>query len=515
MADNRKEINFELNRVEGDLELKVAVEGQRIVDARAIGRMYRGFEQILIGRHSRDGLVITPRICGICGTAHLYAAVTALETAWQCPVAPNGTRVRNLCLMTEEAQSDSRHTFLMFAIDLCNAKYRHHPLYPLIQEAFAPFSGRIYGETIRHTKQLLEIVAIFGGQWPHSSYMIPGGVTTVSNRKELIRVQTILDSYLRWYESSILGCGSERWLALRSKSDFEAWLDEQEAHRQSAAGLFLRFGREVGLAGLGRGGERLLSYGAYFDPEAWHPPFGERSCLRRPGFINGTTSPWAEFSAERIAEHIEYSWFARESGSGHPQGNRTIPAYDPNSKRYSWAKAPRYDGQVVEVGPLAELVVAGDPFITSLWREEGATVWLRELARLHRPVLTLAAMGETVRALLTTATDDPYYLAPEPVATCSGSGLVQAARGGLGHWLSLVDGRIAGYQIISPTTWNASPRDNTGRPGHWEQTLIGTEIEDLENPIELEHIIRCHDACLVCCVHFVTSGRRISFAPGC
>ncbi len=514
MADNKKNLTIELNRVEGDLELKLAMQGNRVVDAWAVGRMYRGFEQILIGRHARDGLVITPRVCGICSTAHLYAAVTAIETAWQCPVGPNGTRVRNLCLMAEEVQSDARHSFLMFAIDFCNPGYRGHPLYPRIEEAFQLFKGRIYGETIRHTKQLLEIVALFGGQWPHSSYMIPGGVTTVRNRRELIRVQTILDSYLRWYEDSIIGCSSERWLALRNRADFHAWLDEKQAHRDSAAGLFLGFGLEVGLAGLGRGQDRLLSYGAYFEPREWQPPFQERRCWQRPGFINGVAGRVEEFVEEKIEEHIDYSWFARESGSGPPPGNRTIPEFAPNSKRYSWAKAPRYDGQVIEMGALAQLVVAGDPLLTSFFREEGATVWLRELARLHRPLLTLNRMRETVRTMLGPGFEEPFYLSPERVDSGSGRGLIQAARGGLGHWVTFGDNRITGYQIISPTTWNASPRDNRDQPGHWETTLINTEVADLENPVEIEHIIRSHDACLVCCVHFLDTGRKLSFGLG-
>lgn len=522
MASNRQELNLELNRVEGDLALKLTVDGHQIVDAQAVGLMYRGFEQILIGRQARDGLVITPRICGICSTSHLYAAVTALETAWQCPVAENGTRIRNLCLMTEEAQSDVRHTFLMFAIDLCNQKYSHHPLFPQIEAAFAPFSGTVYGETIRHSKHLLEIVALFGGQWPHSSYMIPGGVTTVRSRKELLRALGIVDTYLHWYETSVLGCSSRRWLALRSPGDFEAWLNESPAHRDSAAGLFLRFGRAVGLASLGRGGDRLLSYGAFFDPEGWQPPFAQRRCLRPAGFINGRALPPSDFAEDKIRESIAHSWFAKQSGSGRPGDNRTIPDYAPNSPRYSWAKAPRYDGEVVEVGALAELVVAGDPLISSFWRAEGSSVWLRELARIHRPVLTLAAMRETLHALLTDAFDHPYYLPPATShrqgrqtseGEVRGSGLIQAARGGLGHWLTLKDGKIAGYQIISPTTWNASPRDDEDRPGHWESTLIGTHLDDLDNPIELEHIIRAHDACLVCSVHFLQTGRKLTFSP--
>ena len=115
-----RKIRLNLNRVEGDLEIEVAVENGRIVDAWSIGTLYRGFEQIMVGRAPMDALAITPRICGICGTAHLMAAAQALEQAFAIPVPANATRVRNLCLMAEEVQSDSRQTFLMFCIDLCN-----------------------------------------------------------------------------------------------------------------------------------------------------------------------------------------------------------------------------------------------------------------------------------------------------------------------------------------------------------------------------------------------------------
>jgi len=111
---------MDLNRVEGDVEIKLEVDGNMVTDAWCVGTTYRGFEQILVGRDPKDALVITPRICGICSTSQLYAATSALEVAFQSPLAPNGTRIRNLCLMAEGVMSDARHTFLMFAPDLCN-----------------------------------------------------------------------------------------------------------------------------------------------------------------------------------------------------------------------------------------------------------------------------------------------------------------------------------------------------------------------------------------------------------
>jgi uptake hydrogenase large subunit len=166
----RRTLRMDLNRVEGDMEVRLELEGHTVTDAWCVGTMYRGFEQILVGRDPGDALVIAPRICGICSTSQLYAAASALETAYGAPIAPNGTRIRNLCLMAESVMSDARHTFLMFAPDFCNRAYRDHPLYSRVVELFEPpFKGRLAAETVEETKRILAIVIAFGGQWPHST----------------------------------------------------------------------------------------------------------------------------------------------------------------------------------------------------------------------------------------------------------------------------------------------------------------------------------------------------------
>src|SRR5262249_38086989 len=179
--------------------------------------------------------VITPRICGICSTSQLYAATSALEVAFQSPLAPNGTRIRNLCLMAEAVMSDARHTFLMFAPDLCNEAYRGQPLYDEALALFEPpFKGRVARETVQNSKQILGIVIAFGGQWPHATYMAPGGVTCELTSETLAACLTAIDDYTEWYEQVVLGCSSERWLALRTIDEFFAWLDEDEARQRSA-----------------------------------------------------------------------------------------------------------------------------------------------------------------------------------------------------------------------------------------------------------------------------------------
>ena len=107
--------------------------------------------------------------------------------------------------------------------------------------------------------------------------------------------------------------------------------------------------------------------------------------------------------------------------------------------------------------------------------------------------------------------DEPTFLRSEPRTDGVGYGFINAARGSLGHWLKIRGGKIENYQVITPTTWNGSPRDSCGRRGHWEESFIGLEIRDLDNPVEVGHLIRSHDACLVCTVHFANTGRRKTF----
>jgi Ni,Fe-hydrogenase I large subunit len=504
----RRTLTMEMNRVEGDLEIRIQVDDHVVTDAWCVGTMYRGFEQILVGRAPGDALVITPRICGICSTSQLYASVTALETAAGAPVAPNGTRIRNLCLMAEAVMNDARHTFLVFAPDLCHARYREQPLYPKILEAFEPtFRGRIAREAVLNSKRILAIVIAFGGQWPHSTYMLPGGVTAPLDGARLDECLAAIDAYAAWYERDVLGCPLDRWLALSTPDELWAWLDEAEAHRDSAAGLFLRFGRAIGLHQTGRGVQNLLSAGCYLDPERWQPPFAERPCLSPGGFLDGATGRVEPFDHTGVAEDVAHSWYADAGGPRHPWEAATKVEQRDDGDRYSFGKAPRYRDRVAQLGPLSDLVLGGDRLMGALYAAEGPSTWLRQLARLHRPAGLLRAMRALVEELRAHL-GEPTCIRCEMPKEGRGVGLVNAARGTLGHWVEVQGGKIANYQVITPTTWNGSPRDGAGRRGHWEESFIGLEIADLDDPVELSHVVRSHDACLVCTVHFVGGGRR-------
>ncbi|MVF21406.1 hydrogenase [Methylocaldum sp. BRCS4] len=502
----RRTIQIDLNRVEGDLEFQLELEGREVVDARCIGSLYRGFEQILIGRRPKDALVITPRICGICGTAHLYSAVLALEQIGRIAVPPNASRIRNLCLMAETVQSDLRQSFLFFTADFCHPKYAGRPLYEKTLGAFLPFKGWAHRGTLEHSRHVPGIVAIFGGQWPHSSYMVPGGVTAPPTSRRILDSLSIINNLTRWFEQAVIGTDLGPWLELESADQLFAWLEAADTHANSAIGLMTRMSRDIGLHRSGFGTSHMLSCGAYYDSAGGQ--------MFKSGFLDGDTGKIEPFDQAEIAEHVRYSWFEPYEGGRHPFRGETIPDFQPHSDRYSWSKAPRYRNEVVQTGPLAELLIDGDPLIGSLYRAEGGNTWLRQFARLRRTALLLQKMREILHELAAHL-DDPHFTSPaeEEIPDGEGFGLITAARGALGHWVQVTDGAISRYQVITPTAWNASPKDSEGRHGHWESSLIGLTVDDPDDPVEIGHIIRSHDPCLVCTVHLLDTGKRMTVWP--
>ena len=425
----RERITIDLNRVEGDLEVRVDVEDNIVRDSWCVGTMYRGYEQVLVGRAPSDVLVIVPRICGICSTAQLYAGVRALEDAYDIQPAPNGVRVRNLCLMAEAVMNDARQTFVMFCPDFCHAAYRSHPLYDKIVTAFEPpIKGYFARQAVLRSKGMLGVITAFAGQWPHATYMAPGGVTCEVTAEKLAKCEAAIDEYQSWYEAEVLGCTSDQWMGLHTAEGFLGWLEE---HPDTGAGLYAGFGRSIGLQQLGLGSRYLLSCGCYPRPD-------NNGFLMPGGHLNGERVE--PFDHHQVREHTRYSWFA-DYGPTHPWDSITKAEHGQDRGQYSHAKATRYANQVVQLGPMVDLFLAGDPLIASWMRAEGPNAWLRQLTRLHRPVLVMQLMRQTI-AELRAESSEPAMVWPTDVPDdAQGFGAVNAARGTLGHWICIRDGQ--------------------------------------------------------------------------
>jgi len=334
-----------LGRVEGDLDLNITIKDGVVTDAWTEASMFRGFEIILKGKDPQAGLIVTPRICGICGGSHLYKACYALDTAWKTHVPQNATLVRNIAQACETLQSIPRWFYALFAIDLTNKNYAHLEEYDEVVRRFAPFVGTSYERGVTLSGKPVEVYAIFGGQWPHSSFMIPGGVMCAPTLSDVTRSVAILDAWKRdWLENVWLGCSVDRWLENKTWADVLAWADENESQHNSDCALVLRFSLRAGLDKFGQGCGAFLSTGTYFQPELYENPTidGRNAALiSRSGVYDG--AEFHDFDHLRVKEDISRSFY-KGSSFLHPWDGVTEPL-DPldgkKQSKYSWAKSPR------------------------------------------------------------------------------------------------------------------------------------------------------------------------------
>jgi len=487
------------NRVEGDLDVKLRFEGKKVVDVKIISGLFRGIESILINKKPMDALVITPRVCGICGASHLYAAAKALDMIYDAEVPQNGWIIRNILGISEICQNDVRHTYLYFLIDFVNKKYSRFPFYQDIKDRWGPFSGNSYRKCIVWSKRYTEIYAILGGQWPHGSAIVPGGVTTDPYPNDLVKIKGILKNVIREFiEPVILGGPLDQFLStVKSVKDLDQW---SEDYPSGGISNLWSYGKEIGLEKLGYGSEYLMSYG--------HFRIDDNKFYFSPGIYSILNKNKYSIDHNNIKEFVARSFYVYEKGENmglHPFEGETNPIDPEEAKergKYTFTKTARYilNGKVVapEVGALAMLVNSDDKLALSLVENLGPTTLVRVISRLVRFLkLNEILLNEIDRFEFGKPTFKRYNERRDGY----GYGLVEAARGALGHWIVIKGGIIRNYQIVTPTQINMGPEDPYGNLSATQKAIIGTEVEDVNNPVEVSHIIRSYDACLVCTVH--------------
>ncbi|MBP2233204.1 hydrogenase large subunit [Azospirillum agricola] len=473
------------NRVEGDLEVRLEIGDGAVAAAYVNSPLFRGFERILEGRAPLDALVVAPRICGICSVSQSHAAALALAGAMGLEVPRNGLLATNLMTATENIADHLTHFHLFFMPDFARPAYAGRPWFERAEARFKAAQGTSVRRALAARTELFHILGLMGGKWPHSLTIQPGGVTRALDGRDRVRLLAIVGAFRRFLETSLFGAPLDAVLALETAEDLDRW---RRAGPESDFRLFLEIADDLALSGLGRAYDRFLSHGAYPLPDGGH-------LYRRGTFADGRE---ASYDPADVTEHHRFSRMAGQDRPHPPFSGSTVPD-GADEEGYSWCKAPRLAGLPYETGAVARQLIDGHPLVRALVVADGANVLSRVVARLLEIARTARAMEGWLRNLDPAG---PWCAQGQMPDRAQAVGLTEAARGALGHWLRVEQGRIAGYQIIAPTTWNFSPRDLDGVPGPLERALVGAPVRPEEvSPLSVQHILRSFDPCMVCTVH--------------
>ncbi len=548
-----------ITRIEGHLRIEAEIKDGKIVDAWSAGTMVRGIELILKGRDPRDAWAFTERVCGVCTTVHALASVRTVEDALGIVVPPNAEMVRNLMFAALYMQDHVVHFYHLHALDWVDVVsalkadpkktselaqsisnwpksspkyfadvqkrltafvssgqlgifangYWGHNAYKLPPEANLMGTAH-YLEALEWQKEIVKIHTIFGGKNPHPNYLVGGVPCSVNidevnalNVERLAYVGTLLDQACEFIDQVYLPD------LLAVASFYKEW------------------------GAIGGGVSNYLAYGdlpmnGYGDIASFRFPRGV--ILNRD---LSTVHPVDGKNADEVQEFIKHSWYEYAGGDAvgkHPWAGETKlnytgprPPYEHLNvdEKYSWLKTPRWKGHAMEVGPLARVLVAYasgkknvielvngvlktlDVPVGALFSTLGRTAargietklvagWSKEF---YQTLLSNIKNGDTRMF-----NNDKWEPETWP-AEAKGVGLTEAPRGALAHWIVIKEKKIDNYQLVVPTTWNASPRDPEGQRSAYEAALIGTPIHNPEQPLEIIRTLHSFDPCLACAVH--------------
>ncbi|MFH1842724.1 MAG: nickel-dependent hydrogenase large subunit [bacterium] len=498
-----------VTRIEGHLKVDVEIENGVVKDAWSSGTMARGIEQLLEGKDPRDASYVTSRICGVCYSVHQLCSCYALDDAFGATVPVGGTLLRNLAMGAQYIYDHPLHFYHLSALDYLDimavANYQGKdkelnavkdkivglvqandtfPLTPRYEpDEFCVTDPEIVITAVKHYLDALimqaearNMGAIFGGRQPHYQSLVVGGFTQLPDLNQVMRFRTMLDEQAKFinevYIPDVLAFGTGPLLPLAT-------------------------------AGIGGGHYNYLSYGGLQTNPPGDDMVFPAGVIKNMDPTNIQVEP---FDPEKITEAVKYAWY-KDSKPLHPSVGET--EYDLDKKKgYTFVKAPRYDKESMEVGPLARQLIAKNPDLIGLVQQgvkPGAVA--RHAARALETKSVVDACYHWCDQLLTEMTKPGFKIHDtenwEPPQSGSGAGFYEAPRGALGHWIAIKDGVIENYQCVVPTTWNGSPRCDKNIRGQYEESLIGVPVPDPDNPINVVRVIRSFDPCLACAIHLI------------
>jgi Ni,Fe-hydrogenase I large subunit len=556
-----------VTRIEGHLRIEAQVDGGKISDAWSAGTMFRGIEIILKDRDPREAWIWAQRICGVCTMVHALASVRAVEDALQIDVPDNARIVRNLIAGSQMVQDHVVHFYHLHAldwVDVASALKADPAKTSSIAQSISDYeksSASYFRGVQQRVKGVVDSgqLSLFAsGYWGHPAYTLPPEVNLLAVahylealawQKDFIRIQAVLGGKNPHPQSFLVGGMTT---SMDPNEPYAVINPERITFLRDLVKQARKFVEQVYVPdvlaiaplyktwfSLGEGLGNFLSYGDYSSGNQNDPS----TFLFPRGVVLGRDlSKVHPVDPAKITESVSHSWYDYSNGDSarHPYKGETNPNYTgPKApydflnvdQKYSWLKAPRYDGRAMEVGPLARMIVgyaSGNPEIKAsvdgVLKKLNAppAVLFSTLGRIAARCLETELM---VKKLETWVDELASNLAHGKVAifnpirwdpatwpaSASGFGLHEAPRGSLGHWVEISGRSIKNYQAVVPTTWNAGPRDERGQRGAYEAALLNTPVADPARPVELLRTIHSFDPCIACAVHVIDAkGRNYS-----
>lgn len=561
---SRRVVVDPITRIEGHLRIEAETDTDNtITRASSSGTMVRGIEIILKGRDPRDAWAFTQRFCGVCTVSNSVAAVRAVEYALGITIPPNAEIIRNLMMATQFVHDHVVHFYHLHAldwVDILSALQADPAKAAKLQQSLSAWPNNSTEHFAGVLKKLKGFAAagqlgIFAnGYWGHPEYRLPPEVNllavahymeALSWQREVIKVHTIFggrNPHPNFVVGGVPCAFSEAGSTTGVSADNLRLVAELIAKMQ-------KFVNEVYLpdtlaiasfykdwATRGEGVGNFLSYGEFPLGPDWGDP--KQRLFQAGVILNRDLSKILPVDPEapgEIQEYVAHSWYDYSKGRQaplHPYDGETVlrytgpePPYEflDVERSYSWLKSPRWRGQPMEVGPLSRVLIAyagGDKTVrglvdhalkhldlpvTALFSTLGRVAARTLETKLIADAMTTmygSLMSNIGRGDLDTFSGAMFDPKNWP-AKARGVGMMEAPRGALAHWVTIEDGKIANYQAVVPTTWNAGPRDAQGRQGPYEAALKGHRLHDPLQPLEILRTIHSFDPCLACAVHIV------------
>ncbi len=421
-----------IEKIEGEAELDFTFNEGKIEDVRISFAFYRGMEEILVGKDARDALVITPRVCGICNHAHLIAAVKTIE---------NGYENSGLKVELSSKAKDIREFTLSCELMQNHMTWFYMTILPQLEKLLGETSGENHALKASYfSSTITKALSIFAGQWPHSSYAVPGGVTCDPTYVDVMQAENFVDESIRFYEEMAIGMPMEKYLEI----DSNAFLNELDG---DLARVLKLMGMNE-MSDMGQSHDRFIA-------------FGDSTLLKA-----GKSMKTRVYSVDE--NYVEES-----------------------VQQGTVAKAVTYKHKLYEVGPLARAMVSKEPMVKRLHKRYKDSILTRVFARVHEVALLLKHSKELLQNL---RMDEPSCTLGKEliVSDFEGLGVAEAARGSLIHKTKVKEGLIENYEIIVPTQWNLSHGNDRER-GVAIEAMVGSATIQ-----EATFIFRTFDVCSVC-----------------